>query len=198
MSEKTRGRDKFYKYKKYIILLSKFFGIMPLRIRLKIFEHFRMTKGIKGIVIRYALLKSITAHCGDNVSIQPGVYILNPEKISFGDNVSVHPMCYLDATGGIFIGNDVSLAHGVTVMSSQHNFEDAYKPIKDQGVTLQKTIINENVWIGAKATILAGKIVESGSIVGANTVITKNVDANSVVVGIPGRTIKKRVDNYEK
>lgn len=192
MSEKTRGRDKFYKYKKYIILLSKFLGVMPLRIRLKIFEHFRMTKGIKGIVIRYALLKSITINCGDNVSIQSGVYILNPEKISFGNNVSVHPMCYLDASGEIIIGNDVSIAHGVTVMSTEHNFVDINKPIKDQGITLQKTNINDNVWIGAKATILAGNKVGTGSIIAANAVVTKDVPDYTIVGGIPARTIKTR------
>ncbi len=196
MSEKTRGREKFYKYKKYIILLSKFLGLIPVKIRHKLFEHFRMTKGIKGIVIRFALLKSIAIRCGDNVSIQPGVYLLNPGNISIGNNVSVHPMCYLDAAGEIIIGNDVSIAHGVTVMSTEHNFDDIDKPIKDQGITAQKTIINDNVWIGAKVTILAGIEISSGSIIGANTIITKNVEADSIAVGNPGRIIKKRDDDH--
>lgn len=192
MSEKTRGRDKFYRYKKYIMLLSKFLGVIPLAIRNKLFERFRMTKGIKGIVLRYALLKSIATQCGDNVSIQPGVYLLNPEKVSFGNNVSVHPMCYLDASGEIIIGNDVSIAHGVTVMSTEHIFEDIYKPIKDQGIIEQKTIINDNVWIGAKATILAGNKIGAGSIIAANAVVTKDVPNYTIVGGIPARTIKTR------
>jgi acetyltransferase-like isoleucine patch superfamily enzyme len=198
MTENNRGREKFHKYKKYIMLLSDFLGLIPLRIRNKFFEHFRMTKGLKGIAIRYALLKSIAVRIGDNVSIHPGVYLLKPEKITIGNNVSIHPMCYIDSTGGVVIGNDVSIAHGVTIMSTTHKFDKFDLLIKDQGVHLLKTIIHDNVWIGAKSTILAGIQVESGSIIGANTAITKNVEGNTVVAGMPGRIIKKREVNHEK
>jgi len=192
MTENIRGRDKFNKYKKHIIFLSNFLSVIPLRIRNKLFEHFRMTKGLKGIAIRYALLKSIAIKCGDNISIHPGVYLLNPEKIIIGNNVSIHPMCYIDATGEIIIGNDVSIAHGASIMSTSHEFERKDIPIKDQGLNLSKTMINNNVWIGAKATILSGILIESGSIVAANAVVTKNVPENTVVGGIPAKIIKER------
>ena len=151
-----------------------------------------MTKGIIGIVLRYALLKSIAVNCGDNVAIYPGVYLLKPDKLIIGNNVSIHPMCYIDSTGGIVIGNDVSIAHGTTIMSSTHNYADVNVAIKDQGIKLLKTEIKDNVWIGAKSTILAGVVVESGSIIAANAVVTKNVPQNTVVGGVPARTIKLR------
>lgn len=53
-------------------------------------------------------------------------------------------------------------------------------------------IIEDNVWIGAKATILGGNTVESGSVVGAGSVVTKNVPSDSIVVGAPARKVKDR------
>ena len=114
-----RGRDKFKKTKPIINAIVKTFSVLPRSTRVKMFEHYRMVKGNKGLLIRYVLLKTIAKSCGDNVSIHPNVYILNTHNLSVGNNVSIHPMCYIDAAGGVEIGNDVSIAHGVTVMSSR-------------------------------------------------------------------------------
>lgn len=195
MSENLRGRDKFFKYKKIILFFSKLVNIFPNKIRCKLYEHFRMTKGVKGIVVRYILLKSIAKECGDNVSVHPGVYLLSPENISLGNNVSIHPMCYIDASGEIVIGNDVSIAHGVTIMSTEHNFSSLEIPIKDQGISFRATMINDDVWIGAKATILAGNSIDKGSIIAANSVVTHDVSKYSVIAGVPAREIKLRNRN---
>lgn len=188
----VRGRDKFNKYKPLIKILIIIVSIMPFRIRLKAFEYSRTIIGIPGLLIRYILLKSVARYCGDNVSIHPNVYLLNPQKISLGNNVSIHPMCYIEAFGEIEIGNNVSIAHGVTIMSSEHNFNDLDIEIKDQGINTGKVLINNNVWIGAKATILAGKVIDSGSIIGAGAVVSKDVNSNMIVGGVPARVIKSR------
>lgn len=192
MTNIIRGRDKFYKYKTYINLISKIYGIFPLSIRIKIFEFHRMTKGIKGIVLRYALLKAIAIKCGENVSVHPGVYLLSPDKLIIGDNVSIHPMCYIDAGGGIVIGDDVSIAHASTILSTTHKFKDINIPIKDQGIDLFQTTIENNVWIGAKTTILCGNKISSGTIIAASSVITKDTKINTIVGGIPAKLIKDR------
>lgn len=186
----NRGRDKFNRFKPVIIGLSKFYTIFPIKFRKKLLVHYRMKKGVLGITLRYALLKSICKNCGDNVSIHDGVYIFEPQNLSIGNNVSIHPMCYIDATGEIEIGNDVSIAHGVTVMSTTHNFEDINVPIKDQGVEKSKVVISNNVWIGAKSTILCGKTIGTGSVIGASSVITKDVLPHCVVAGVPAKHIK--------
>lgn len=85
------------------------------------------------------------------------------------------------------------IAHGVTILSTTHKFVDVNVNIKDQRIEEKKTIIENNVWIGAKATILSGIRVGRGSIIGANSVVTHNVPENSVVGGVPARVIKKRL-----
>ncbi len=193
MNRNVRGRYKFDKYKKYVILLSEFYGVFPLTIRIKLFEFHRMTKGVKGIALRYALLKSIALECGDNVSIHPGVYLLKPDRITIGDNVSIHPMCYIDSTGEIIIGSDVSIAHGTTIMSTTHGYKNISESIKDQEIEEKRTVIADNVWIGAKATILAGVNILEGSIVAAGAVVTSNIEKNKIVGGVPAKIIKDRL-----
>ncbi len=147
---------------------------------------------MKGIAIRYCLLKSIAASCGDNVAIFSDVHVLHPRSLSVGCNVSIQPMSYIDATGGVSIGNDVAIAHGSTVLSTSHVFSDTVRSIKDQGFEMEPTAIGDDVWIGAKATILSGVSVGSGVIVGANSVVTSDVEENVVVAGSPARTLRRR------
>lgn len=188
-----RGREKFEKYKTLIKILNNIVKIFPKKIRLKLFVHFRKTQGKKGLVIRYILLKTLALHCGDNVSIHPDVYIFHPENLSIGNNVSIHPMCYLECgEGKIKIGNDVSMAHGVTILAVNHNYSRKDINIKDQGIEVGETIIEDNVWIGTKATILMNRRIETGAIIAANCVVSKNVEKDTIVGGIPNKVIKKR------
>lgn len=188
-----RGRDKFRKYKWVINLMSGFVRLFPLKIRKKFLINARNTKGEFGLALRYAILKAITKKIGDNVSVHENVYIFSPENLDIGDNVSIHPMCYIDATGGISIGNDVSIAHMVTVMSTTHLFDDTTIPIKDQGCESKRTVIENNVWIGAKTTVLYGVKISQDSILGANSVVNKDVPENVIVGGIPAKIIKERI-----
>ena len=154
---------------------------------------FRRTKGHKGLVLRYALLKTLARSCGDNISIHPDVYLFSVNQLKIGNNVSIHPMCYIDATGGIDIGNDVSIAHASTILSTTHTFDELDMPIKDQAVEKRKTIIEDNVWIGAKSTILCGNTVYSGSVIAAGAVVTHDIPMNTIVAGVPARVIKERI-----
>lgn len=188
-----RGREQFNKYKGIIKVLTKVITIFPEKMRVCFFYHCRNIQGKKGLAMRYILIKTLAKKCGDNVSIQPSVYIFHPENLELGNNVSIHPMCYIEpGNGKIQIGDNVSIAHGVTILAETHRYSDLNLNIKDQGVESGYTIIENNVWIGAKATILINKRIEEGAIVGANTLVTKNVTKNSVVGGVPNKVIKVR------
>jgi acetyltransferase-like isoleucine patch superfamily enzyme len=197
IESRERGRDKFNRYKtiiNYMVSVSKTF---PKSFRMRIFYFSRDIKGIAGLVIRYVLLKTIALRCGDNVSVHPGVYLLSPDKITIGNNVSIHPMCYIDAGGFIDIGDDVSLAHGVTLLSTSHQYSSTSIPIKNQTLLYRRTIIQNDVWIGAKSTVLYGRVIQEGAIVGANSLVNKDLLKNSVSLGVPAVTIKTRGESYE-
>lgn len=190
MSEK-RGRDTFYKYKSILNFGAKCYKLLPKRIRLMVWNGISRKKGTIRIAQRYMLCKSLGVDVGDNVSIHDNVFFFNIEKMKFGNNVSVHPMCYFQASGGIEIGNDVSIAHGVTLMTQNHSYEDISIPIKDQPVISEPIIIEDNVWIGAKATVLYSRRIGKNSVIAAGAVVTKDVPPNTVVAGVPACVIKE-------
>ena len=187
-----RGREEFSKYKRLIYFMTKIISILPFILRKKLFESSRNIKGKKGLAIRYIFMKSLAKKCGDNVSIHPNVFIFSPEKMCIGDNVSIHPMCCLEAAGEIEIGDNVSLAHATSIISTTHNYIDLKTIIKDQKISYNKVIIEENVWIGTKATILNGVIVGNGSIIGAHSLVNRNIEPGLIVGGIPVKVLKKR------
>lgn len=191
----SRGRDKFNLFYPLIKLGAGIISLFPKKITIFLFNRFRFLQGYSGLLIRYILLKNIAESCGKNVAIHPGVYLFNIKNISFGNNISIHPMCYIDGAGGIKIGSDVSIAHSVTIMSSEHIFTEIDIPIKDQGIKYLETQIEDDVWIGSKATILGGVEIQQGSIVAAGAVVNKTVKKFNVVGGVPAKAIKYRTKN---
>lgn len=187
-----RGRDLFQKYKKVLYAMEKFYSCFPKKMRKRMLENSLKKRGMVAIGKRYALLKSLAKSVGDNVRINENSYIYCPENLVIGNNVSIWPMVYIEASGGVKIGNDVSIAHNVTIMSEEHNFEMHDKPIKDQGKKFAPVVIKDNVWIGAQVVILSGVTIESGAIVGAGAVVTRDVPPNSIVAGVPAKVIKNR------
>lgn len=186
------GREQFQRLKGLINFLSGLMNLLPKKMQRKLFNHFRNTKGKKGMLFRYILLKNIAKKCGDNVLINEGVIIKNVDQISFGNNVSIQEYSYIEGKGGITIGNDVSIAHSCSILSTSHTFSKNDEPIKYQQIDSKPVFIKDNVWIGCKVTILYGIIIDSGSIVGANSVVTKDISKNTIYAGVPAKLIKER------
>lgn len=187
-----RGRDMFKRYKKWILLLSDFYGLFPAKTLKRKLAGIRKLPGTIALVKRYALLRALAKSIGDNVSIFSDVYLINPENIKIGNNVSIQPMTYIEAVGGVSIGSDVSIAEGVSMFSANHGYSDISIPIKDQELVLLPIVIEDNVWIGAKATILGGVTLSSGTIVAAGAVVHDSTEKNATVAGVPAKTIKIR------
>lgn len=192
---KKRGRDKLYQFMPYINICTKTISVLPRSIRQWLYNRSRGVGGNIGIAIRYIIIRTLARQCGFNVSIQKDVIIYHIDKISMGDNVSIHEMCYLDGSGNIDIGNDVSIAHSSTIMSSTHKYTSGELPIKDQGMDYRHTFICNNVWIGAKCTIVAGISIADGCVIGAGSVVTKSTNINTVYGGIPAKPIKQRISH---
>jgi len=187
-----RGRDAFKANKTAIAVTSHLANALPSFLRKILLEQLRHVNGYLGLGLRYALCKASAKSCGECVGIFPGVYLLNVDRLSVGDNVSIHPMCYIDAAGGIQIGDNVSIAHSTTILSAEHIFKERSTPIRNQGVQLLPTVIEDNCWVGAHVTILGGCRIGTGCVVAAGSVVTKDVEPNSVVAGVPAKVMKTR------
>jgi acetyltransferase-like isoleucine patch superfamily enzyme len=98
----------------------------------------------------------------------------------------------MGAGGGIRIGNNVLIGQSVNIHAESHVYADATRPIREQGVTYQGVTVEDDVWIGSKATILDGVTIGRGAVVGAGAVVTKSIPAYSIVVGVPARVIGMR------
>lgn len=108
-------------------------------------------------------------------------------NIRFGKNVFINAGCKFQDQGGITIGDDVLIGHNVVLATLQH----AIQP-KNRGDIYSSPIVIENkVWIGSNATILAGVTIKKGAIVAAGAVVNKDVEANTIVGGIPAKVISK-------
>jgi acetyltransferase-like isoleucine patch superfamily enzyme len=84
----------------------------------------RYVKGRLGLGLRYILISRLAQSCGDNVAVHKVVYLFGVENMTFVDRVTVHPLSYLDAEGGVSIGNDVSIARNVSIISFEHDYRD--------------------------------------------------------------------------
>lgn len=188
----SRGRDKFRKFEKAIRTLTCIYGVFPRSIQIRLLDRNRNTKGYIGLAKRYALLKNLAQHVGENVSIKENVYLYNVEGLSIGDNVSIWPMSYIDAFGGVDIGNDVSMAEGTSIFSFNHSTDDLETSIKNQPVKKLPVKVEDNVWIGSKATVLGGVTVGSGSVIAAGAVVNRDVPRNMIMGGIPAKVLKER------
>jgi len=112
--------------------------------------------------------------------------------IVIGDNCHFNYQCYLSGSGGLTIGNNCLLGPGVKIITGGHQYKDLTKPICEQGFTLDEVIIEDNVWIGAGAVILPKSVLRSGAIVAAGAVVNGEVEANSIVGGVPARILARR------
>ncbi len=99
--------------------------------------------------------------------------------------------CEIDCTKSVVIGDRCLIAPNVFITDHNHNI-GRHSFIADQGCTAKAVLIGNDVWIGAHAVILPGVTLESGSVIAAGAVVTKNVPGHEVWAGIPARRISER------
>lgn len=141
--------------------------------------------------LRFILWKRILkSNIGTNVKIQSGVLVGKFADIKIGSNVAINENSRLR---NVDIGNYVLIAPEVYILHSGHGYSIKDIPMYDQGEThYAKTIIEDDVWIGARSLILPGRKIGRGSIVAAGSVVTKDVEPYSIVGGNPAKVIKLR------
>ena len=112
-----------------------------------------------------------------------------------GDNVSIHDMCYIDGYGGLEIGDNVSIAHSSTLITTNHTWNDTTIPIKYNEVSKGKIVIKDDVWIGCGVRVLSNVTIKQRSVVAAGSIVVKDLESGWLGAGVPMKKIKNWRNN---
>lgn len=123
----------------------------------------------------------------ESTTLLPPLYIDYGKPVSIGERCFIQQCCTFFGRGGIEIGNDVFIGPKVNLITINHDVN----PDNRSATYGQKIVIEDKVWIGINSTILPGVRIGYGAIVGAGSVVTKNVEPMTIVAGNPARVIKK-------
>lgn len=133
--------------------------------------------------------------------------------VSIGRRCSIDRFATLEVAGSLVIGADTTIGHHVTIATREnvsigpncliaelvsirdhdHGTDDRESAIRAQPETIAPVIIEENVWLGSKVTILKGVTIGCDTIVGANSVVTRSLPPRIVAAGVPARVIRQRI-----
>jgi len=129
------------------------------------------------------------ASCGRNVNVERGADIGSGRHISIGDNSGIGLNAYI--SGPVAIGANVIMGPGVVLLAINRVYDDPARAVITQGYQEPATIvIGDDVWIGANVVVLPGRRLHDRSVVGAGSVVTKDVAPGAVVAGNPARPIR--------
>jgi len=137
--------------------------------------------------LRRFLLRLFGANVGEKVLIYPSVKIWAPWNLSLGHRSVIGPNVILYNVDRIEIAEDVTISQNVHLCTASHNIESIERELIHTPI-----IIERGSWVFADAFVAMGVKIGEGSIVGARSVVTKNVAAFNVVAGNPAKVIKKR------
>jgi|SRR5579884_4001374 len=140
--------------------------------------------------IRAFILKRLFKTFGRQVNIEPKVIFYNISESEIGDYSGIGMYSYV---GTVKIGRDVMIGEELVAISRNHEYSNKDIPMRLQGFQKdQPIIIEDDVWIGTRVIILPGIRIGKGSIVGAGSVVTKDVPPYTIVAGNPAIAIRKR------
>ena len=113
--------------------------------------------------------------------------------VSIGDRTDIGCNVVITSSGGIDIGKSVLIAGNCYIGGGRYNMERTDIPMMDQGLhTKGPVVIEDDVWLGAGATVLDGVRIGKGSVIGAGAVVTQDLPAYAIAVGTPAKVIKQR------
>lgn len=125
-------------------------------------------------------------YLGDNVELRNGT----SHKITIDKNCTINRGSII--IGNVNIGKNCLIAPLCVIAGANHNFSDLAVNTNQQGASSKGISLCNNVWIGAQVIILDGVVIGENCIIGAGSVVTKNIPKNSIAVGNPCQVIKKR------
>ena len=123
----------------------------------------------------------------DKLHAESGIY--------FGKWVALNFNCYIEGSGGVEIGDGTIFGPNVVVVSSQHGIE-VDTSVREAPRKFGKVKVGHNVWVGANAVIMAGVRIGNGSVIGAGSIVTKDIPDECIAFGAPARVIRNKVPGH--
>ncbi len=132
---------------------------------------------------------------GDGVQIQQGVDIraLNDTYIKIEEETFIGPYVCIAGPGNIKIGKGCLIAAHSGLFANNHNFTDPLQYIARQGITRKGIVIEDDCWLGHNVTVVDGVTIGKGCVIGAGSVVTKDIPPYSIAVGTPAKVVKSRI-----
>lgn len=136
---------------------------------------------------RIFVLRLYGARIGRNCAVHHGLQVRAPRKLQLGNDCFIAENVVLDARGGLTIGAHVSVNSNAQIWTAQHDWRSPSFAYVSAPVT-----IGDRAWISARATILPGLDIGEGGVVAAGAVVSKGVDAWTLVGGVPAKKLAAR------
>lgn len=172
--------DEFRKKNRWGFIIN-FIGYFYLALWNRIFNK------IPSYIFRFLVAKYLYGLKIGRSNIHYNVFFLSPWRIRIGENCNIQMNCFMDGRGGINIGNNIDVTMGVKILSSYHDINSPeYETIR------KKVVIEDNVVIGSFALILPGVKINEGGVVGAGSVVIKDVPEYTLVAGNPAEKKRER------
>ena len=149
---------------------------------------------------RVRLQRPWAVFIGQRTTLEDHVWIKvedNDAQVKIGEFVFLGRGCEIDSTLSVTIGNKTLIAPNVFITDHNHNI-NRHQLIVDQGCTAKAVVIQDDVWIGTQAVILAGVNIHQGAVIAAGAVVNQNVPAYEVWGGVPARRISVRPDSVRE
>lgn len=137
--------------------------------------------------LRKLFSKLIGKEVDETFGLFPPFYTDCGKNIKIGKNVFINVCCRFQDQGGIEIGDGTLIGHNTTIATLNHDFN----PKTRANITPNSVKIGKNVWIGSDCTILPSVSIGDGAIIGAGSVVTKDIPENTIAVGNPAKIIRK-------
>lgn len=133
--------------------------------------------------------KRILEYAGEYINIEKGATF--SRRCSVGSYSGLGVNCRIQ--GKVTIGDYVMMGPDVLIYTTNHEFGQKEIPMREQGYQEEKPVtIGNDVWIGARVIILPGVTIGDGAVIGAGSVVTKNIPPNCICAGNPARVVKER------
>lgn len=148
-----------------------------------------------GGYLRAKLAAGYLASCGNNVNIDKHAIINS--HIYIGDNSGIGANACIQ--GELHIGKNVMMGADCIIYSKNHRFDRIDVPIIEQGYQETRPVyIGDDVWIGGRVIILPGRRIGKGAIIGAGSVVVKDVPDYAIVGGNPAKVLKYRTEGIKE